>query len=92
MPGFKLGKRPLLVVGAAAVLATAILCLGVVAAQSGTADLLDLTIEELANLTITSVSRVEESLRDAPAAVFVITCGPQKSLNAARIHGFWRQD
>ena len=36
-------------------------------------DLLDLSLEELADLQITSVSRVEERLADAPAAVFVIT-------------------
>ena len=36
-------------------------------------DLLDLSIEELADLRVTSVSRVEERLGDAPAAVFVIT-------------------
>lgn len=43
------------------------------AAQPNTADLLDLSIEELSNLRITSVSRQEENLRDSPAAVFVIT-------------------
>src|SRR5262245_40921784 len=42
-------------------------------AQSESSDLLDLSIEELANLKITSASRIEESLRDAPASVFVIT-------------------
>ncbi len=36
-------------------------------------DLLDLSLEELADLRVTSVSRVEERLADAPAAVFVIT-------------------
>jgi iron complex outermembrane receptor protein len=36
-------------------------------------DLLDLSIEELANVRITSASRIEENLHDAPAAVFVIT-------------------
>ena len=36
-------------------------------------DLLDLSIEELADLRVTSVSRVEERLADAPAAAFVIT-------------------
>jgi iron complex outermembrane recepter protein len=36
-------------------------------------DLLDLSIEELADLRVTSVSRVEERSSDAPAAVFVIT-------------------
>ncbi len=40
-------------------------------ADSG--DLLDLSIEQLADLQITSVSRAEERLADAPAAVFVIT-------------------
>ncbi|MGH8131604.1 MAG: TonB-dependent receptor plug domain-containing protein, partial [Steroidobacteraceae bacterium] len=43
------------------------------AAQPNASDLLDLSIEELANLKITSASRIEENLRDAPAAVFVIT-------------------
>jgi iron complex outermembrane receptor protein len=36
-------------------------------------DLLDLSLEQLADLRITTVSRVEERLADAPAAVFVIT-------------------
>jgi iron complex outermembrane receptor protein len=36
-------------------------------------DLLALSLEELADLRVTSVSRVEERLADAPAAVFVIT-------------------
>ena len=40
---------------------------------AGAADLLDLSIEQLADLQITSVSRAEERLADAPAAVFVIT-------------------
>ncbi len=43
------------------------------AAQQDTSSLLDLSIEELSNLRVTSASRVEESLRDAAAAVFVIT-------------------
>jgi iron complex outermembrane receptor protein len=37
------------------------------------ADLAELSIEELANLEITSVSRRAERLADAPASVFVIT-------------------
>jgi iron complex outermembrane receptor protein len=36
-------------------------------------DLADLTLEELANLEITSVSKKAERLSDAPASVFVIT-------------------
>src|SRR5437899_4982796 len=37
------------------------------------ADLADLSIEELSNIQITSVSRHAERLSDAPAAIFVIT-------------------
>lgn len=37
------------------------------------ADLADLSIEELANIQVTSVSRRPERLQDAPAAVYVIT-------------------
>ena len=52
--------------------------LGLAATQSALGaevdvDLLDLSIEELADLRVTSVSRVEERLAEAPAAVFVIT-------------------
>jgi iron complex outermembrane receptor protein len=36
-------------------------------------DLLDLSLEELANLRVTTVSRVEEYVRDTAASVFVIT-------------------
>jgi iron complex outermembrane receptor protein len=42
-------------------------------AQSRSAELAELSLEELANLQITSVSRRAESLADAPASVFVIT-------------------
>src|SRR5438067_1848308 len=37
------------------------------------ADFADLSIEELANIEVTSVSRRPERLQDAPASVFVIT-------------------
>jgi iron complex outermembrane receptor protein len=43
------------------------------AAAQDVAELLDLSIEELATLRVTSVSRLEESLSDAPASIFVIT-------------------
>jgi iron complex outermembrane receptor protein len=43
------------------------------AALSGMADLADLSLEELANIRVTSVSRKPESLADAPASIFVIT-------------------
>ena len=42
-------------------------------AQPRTADLADLSLEELANVEITSVSRRPERLADAPASIFVIT-------------------
>jgi iron complex outermembrane receptor protein len=53
--------------------ATALLGVAHAAAAADAADLLDLSIEQLADLQITSVSRAEERLADAPAAVFVIT-------------------
>ena len=42
-------------------------------AQPRTADLADLSLEELANIEITSVSRRAERLADAPASIYVIT-------------------
>ncbi len=42
-------------------------------AEPEASDLLDLSIEDLANLKITSASRISENLRDSPASVFVIT-------------------
>jgi iron complex outermembrane receptor protein len=59
--------------GALARLAAALVVAGTPAVYGAEADLLDLSIEELADLKITTVSRVEERLADAPAAVFVIT-------------------
>jgi iron complex outermembrane recepter protein len=51
---------------------------GTLAAASASAEpagseLLDLSIEELADLKVTSASRIAQSLHDTPAAVFVIT-------------------
>jgi iron complex outermembrane receptor protein len=43
------------------------------AADPQTADFADLSIEELANIQVTSVSKKPESLQGAPASVFVIT-------------------
>lgn len=53
--------------------AVACLALPAIAAPVGQADLADLSIEELANIQVTSVSKRPERLQDAPAAVFVIT-------------------
>ncbi|MEX2150420.1 MAG: TonB-dependent receptor [Steroidobacteraceae bacterium] len=49
------------------------LCAAAAAAAPEQPGLLDLSIEELSNVRITSASRIEESLHDTPAAVFVIT-------------------
>jgi iron complex outermembrane receptor protein len=43
------------------------------AALSETRDLTELSLEELANIRVTSVSKKSESLADAPASIFVIT-------------------
>ncbi|MBI3144083.1 MAG: TonB-dependent receptor [Pseudogulbenkiania sp.] len=60
------------------VLVIAVLCLalhasGVAAGELSSAELAQLSIEELADIEITSVSRRPEALRDAAAAVYVIT-------------------
>lgn len=55
--------------------AALLLCLvsGATAAPMPLAALADLSLEELSNLTVTSVSRREESLARAPASIYVIT-------------------
>ncbi|MEX0734846.1 MAG: TonB-dependent receptor [Steroidobacteraceae bacterium] len=65
MPGKNLHKWQVLAVGALAACGAS--------AQPNASELLDLSIEELANLRITSASRIAENLRDTPASVFVIT-------------------
>lgn len=63
-------------VNAARACITTIAALAAFAANAQTgkpSDLADLSLEELANLEITSVSRRPERLSDAPASVFVIT-------------------
>ncbi|HTH45222.1 MAG TPA: TonB-dependent receptor, partial [Oxalicibacterium sp.] len=42
-------------------------------ARANTDDLGDLSLEELANIQVTSVSKKSESLADAPASIFVVT-------------------
>src|SRR6266850_4468440 len=49
------------------------------------ADLADLSIEELGNIQITSVSRHAERLADAPAAIFVITREDIRRSGATRL-------
>ena len=53
-------------------LAVAMLPVSGTAAETGH-DLLDLSLEELANIRVTSVSKKPESLADAAASIFVIT-------------------
>src|SRR5438093_5352196 len=49
------------------------------------ADLADLSIEELSNIQITSVSRHAERLSDAPASIFVITGEDIRRSGATRL-------
>src|SRR5256714_2192389 len=49
------------------------------------ADLADLSIEELGNIQITSVSKHAERLSDAPAAIFVITGDDIRRSGATRL-------
>src|SRR5437899_1077173 len=49
------------------------------------ADIADLSIEELSNIQITSVSRHAERLSDAPAAIFVITRDDIRRSGASRL-------
>jgi iron complex outermembrane receptor protein len=63
-----------IVVARAAALLCGLSACGVAGAQSfQTAALADLSLEELANIEITSVSRRAERLSEAPASVYVIT-------------------
>jgi len=67
--GLRLSRRALACLGAA--LAWPALAAGDVPASQG--ELADLSIEELANIHVMSVSKKPERLLDAPASVFVIT-------------------
>jgi iron complex outermembrane receptor protein len=56
------------------VAAAGLLCLTAASARAQSIeDLRDLSLDELANVNISSVSKTNEALSDAPAAVFVIT-------------------
>ena len=59
--------------GAAACVVCALLGAGTAGAEPGVQGLKDLSIEELSNIEITSVSKRDEKLSDAPTSVFVIT-------------------
>ena len=54
------------------------------------ADLADYSLEQLANVKVTTVSRREESLLDAPASVFVITAEDIRRAEVEDIAPRWR--
>jgi iron complex outermembrane receptor protein len=66
-------------------LLAAALASGAHAADPQGADFADLSIEELANIQVTSVSKKPERLLDAPASVFVITAEDIRRAGASSI-------
>jgi len=56
-----------------------------VSAEEQTRSILDLSLEELANATVTSVSKHEQKLSEAPAAIFVLTHEDIRHSGAATI-------
>ena len=56
-----------------------------VLAESGQEELLNLSIEDLLNVQVTSVSKKAQALNDSPAAVFVITQEDIKRIGATSI-------
>src|SRR5882672_2168524 len=58
---------------------------GVSAQPMRVADLADLSLEELANIPVTSVSKHAERLADAPASIFVITGEDIRRSGATRL-------
>jgi iron complex outermembrane recepter protein len=67
------GRRPNRLAIRLGLMAAGLFLSAALAQQARSPDLADLSLEELANLEITSVSRRAERLADAPASVFVIT-------------------
>jgi iron complex outermembrane receptor protein len=65
--GTRLGLR------LAAVVAAAVALPAVAQPMSVAANLADLSLEQLGNIVVLSVSRREESLAEAPASIYVIT-------------------
>ncbi|CAH0353516.1 TonB-dependent siderophore receptor [Aquabacterium sp. CECT 9606] len=65
--------------------ATALLCAASTITSAKAIQLADLTLEELSNLPITSVSKRPERLSDAPASVFVITSEDIRRSGAASL-------
>jgi iron complex outermembrane receptor protein len=59
--------------------------LSTAAAAQGPLNLADLSLEELSNLPITSVSKQSERLSDAPASVFVITAEDLRHAGATNL-------
>jgi iron complex outermembrane recepter protein len=63
----------------------ALVCIPTHAATGEVADLADLSLEQLGNIIVTSVSRREEPLADAPASIFVITADDIRRSGAASL-------
>src|SRR4051812_30055960 len=61
------------------------LALGPLSAKVHAAALADLSLEELANIEITSVSRRAQRLADAPTSVYVITADEVRRSGAANL-------
>jgi len=70
IPGRRFSKTPQHVLAAITILACSSVC---IAETRSDGEFVDLSLEDLANIRITSVSKREEPLADAPASIFVIT-------------------
>lgn len=66
-------------------LVTIILCFSSIANAEETKEALDLSVEELLNVKVTSVAKKAQSLNDAPAAAFVISNEDIKRSGATNI-------
>jgi len=66
-------KRPVAMIPMTAGVVAALVFIHGYAAEPRVADLTDLSLEQLTNIEVTSVSRRAERLADAPASVYVIT-------------------
>src|SRR4051812_44168454 len=61
------------------------LCWSMTAATTGTPSLADLSIEELMNLSVTSVSKKETRLSDSPAAIALVTADDLRRLGPTNL-------
>ncbi|HEX4334004.1 MAG TPA: TonB-dependent receptor [Usitatibacter sp.] len=78
-------KKNLPLACGACILAVALPCAATAAASASAADLTDLTLEQLADIVVTSASRHPEKLIEAPASIFVITAEDIRRSGATNI-------